>query len=413
MNHFTYTLRVLVVWLLFVLPVTSSGQTGTISTSFGSFRNTADNAYYIVFFNKENSAISETAKAELRNNNRGIEVIIEGEDFKLDEIETIVNDGIRFGNIDENKVIVIDASSASEASLAILEQNKFEPSMTLVFGEFNTEVYNKRPGRAQFYPVSALSNLNQFKDALDPSGIRRKWGFELGGKMIRNSVESDSIVRRSNKGLFHIDFQMGTWFLLSDQDIGNERFNIANNGRHYKLNLGYGLSDRLILQAGLGFSFKLPNEDKQRQALGTPVPGSSFSNQTRNQVILSPSIGMKYYFKKGKYKYYGILGYEHVSMELINFKVFTNTNGDIRDRRSTMSKETHGLRYGIGVEAPILPRVYMTLQFEGFKSQEFDSPVNGVTNYDNLNFNFGIGYKFGSPSIKTRRKHSKSEGKKR
>lgn len=412
-NNFTCSYRNLLVWLLLILPVAVYGQTGTISTPFGSFRNTADNAYYIVFFSQENNAIAEAAKTELRNNNRGIEVIIEGRDFKLDEIETIVNDGIRFGNIDEDKVIIIDASSGSEASLAIIDQDQIHPSMTFVFGQFNSQLYNKRPGKVQFYPINTISNLDQFKSALDPNGIRRKWGFELGGKMIRNSIQSDSIVRWSNRGMFHIDFQIGTWFLLSDQDIGNERFNIANSGRHYKLNLGYGLSDRLILQAGLGFSFKLPNEDKQRQALGTPVPGSSFSNQTRNQIILSPSIGVKYYFKKGKYKYYGILGYEYVNMELINFKVFTNTNGDIRDRRSTLNKETHGFRYGIGVEAPILPRVYMTLQFEGFKSQEFDSPVNGVTNYDNLNFNFGIGYKFGSPGIKTRRNHSKLTGKKR
>lgn len=408
-NNSTYTLGYLVIWFLLVLPVSGYGQTGTVSTPFGSFRNTADNIYYVAFFSTESNTDSEAAKAELRTNKRGIEVIIEGDDFKLGEIETIINDGIRFGNIDENKVVVIDASHGARASLAILEQNKFEPSMTLIFGQFNTEVYNKRPGKVQFYPVHTLADLNQFKHALDPNVTRRKWGFELGGKMIRNSIESDSIVRWSNKSLFHVEFQLGTWFLLSDQDIGNERFNIANSGRHYKLNLGYGLSDRLIIQAGLGFSFKLPNEDKQRQALGTPAPGSSFSNQTRNQVILSPSIGAKYYFKKGKYKFYGILGYEYVSMELINFKVFTNTNGDIRDRISTLNKQTHGFRYGIGVEAPVLPRVYMTLQFEGLKSQAFDSPVNGVTNYDNLNFNFGIGYKFGTPGIKARRKPTKNK----
>jgi len=396
--------RVLVLTVPFFLYAELMAQETPYFKQIGAERNSPNGSFHILFLTNETDSLEKAVGQALFNQGLvGIEMVYKPEKDVFKNLERIISDGIQFDRINPSKIYVTDLSEGAEASLALTEFEHMLPAMTIVFGKYNALLFNRLPGAVRFYQRSTAKNKAELINALDFDQPKRKWGFEVNRSMMRNSRRVDSTIQTKNRGLFQAEFQLGTWFLLSEQDIGNEEFNIANSGRHYKLNFGYGLSDHLVIQAGLGVSFKLPNEDEQRAALSNATVGTDLSNQTRNQIILSPAVGLKYYFNQGsRFKYYGLLGYERVNMELTNFKVFTNSNGDIRDRYSSISKNFNGLRYGLGMEATLSPRLYLTLQFEGLKSESFNEPVNGVTNFDHLNFNFGVGFKLGSPQKKKR-----------
>lgn len=364
---------------------------------FGKAGNLSASAFYILLLENETDSVAHWITEHVKSFGYGVELVISEGDNPFKNLEVKVNDGINFGNIDPQKVFVIDLTDHARGSLLLLEQDNLPTSRTIVLSGFNSKLYHVLPGQVKFYPGSNIRNKQEAIATLDYFQYQRKWGIEVSGSISKSFRTQDSLITHSQKGLISFEYQTGMWFLLSNQENDRGRFNVANNGWNYQVNLGYGLSDRIVLRAGLGISLKLPNEDEQLAQLGTPEPGIRISNETRNQIVLMPSVGLKYYFKTGRFKYYGLLSYQHTSMELINFKVFTNSNGEIRDRRSTKSLGFNAIRYGLGIETNISPRFYFNFQIEGLKSEKFDEPVNEVSNFDNLSFSLGLGIKLGIP----------------
>ncbi|OEK03961.1 outer membrane beta-barrel protein [Roseivirga misakiensis] len=356
-----------------------------------------NNAYHILFLPLNKQENHELVRASLFANGRGVEIVYTKDEQALERLKVLVTDGVQFGTIDPKRLFVVDLTKQSEATLALLETDDIQPAKTIIFDKYNPLLFNRLLGDVKFIPPVKMNDRLFLDQTFKFIKKQRKWGSEVDKSQLRSSRKIDSLVQRKNTNLFNVEFQFGSWFLLSEQNLGNERFNIANSGNNYRLNFGYGLSQRLVLQGSFGISFKLPDEDAQRAAVNNAGTGVSFSNETRNQFVMTTGLGLKYYVKQGSVNFYGLLGVERVNMELINFKAFSNNNGEIRDRYSTTDLRFNAVRYGVGMETSLASRLYFNFQLEGTKSETFQEPINGVSNFDNVGFSFGLGFKLGSP----------------
>ena len=364
--------------------------------SFGAGRS-AEEPFFVLVSEAKTDTIDRWIITHVKSVRRGIEWTFSNDEAELQRLEAKVDDAITFSAIPLKKVFLIDLTHKARASLHLLEKGSMPGYKTIILSAFNPILYNKRLGLVKFYPKASIHSKAEALTTLDYFRQHRKWDIEGIGKVDNRIKAQDSLISNAQKGLISFEFQTGMWFLLAPQKKDESEFNIADNSWHYHFNLGYGLTNRLVLKLGAGISQKLPDKDDQIAKREALKPRIRITDETQSQNLFMPNIGLKYYLKVGKFKYYGLIGYQRTIMRLTNLETLMDTKGVKHNQTSIMDMNFNSLRYGLGLEATILPRLYFNFQFEGLKSQAFKQPVSGVSSFNYLSFSFGLGIKLGQP----------------
>lgn len=357
-------------------------------------------ALYIVYTHNESDSLESSLKNALYHKALALEIVVTNGLTQAEHVARYLTDALDAGKTDSQQVYVIDFTNDHAGATGLLKRFAEKISGVLAFGRFNGQLYYAFPGKVAFWPRSKLKLPGIEQEARSHFAPHSMDGAVITEKQERQKQERDTRVTEAQQGMWYLGAQRGTWFLLSGREDDNGRYRLKGSGSVYRFSLGYGISRRLTVKAGLNLSFERPNEDEtaSQAATSQPIPGVPFSNEVRDHFLASPFIGLKYkpVLLKKRVRPYFHLALEQVNIELFNFRITTNGAGQPRRRISTTSRTLNSLRYGAGLEAQFSKRLYFDFQMDLQHTNSFQEPISGVKDFDNLSFQLGFSFKLGA-----------------
>ncbi|GAB5524211.1 MAG: hypothetical protein Roseis2KO_20830 [Roseivirga sp.] len=352
-----------------------------------------------MYTHNESDSLETELKKTLYHRALGLEIIVTNGLTQYEHVGRYITDALDAGKTDSQQVYIIDFTTDQSGTTELLSNFPEKISGVLAFGRFRGELYYAYPGKVAFWPRSRLRHPDieqQVRRQFAPRGLD---GSVITERQEAKKEERDTRIANAQRGLWYLGAQRGTWFLLSNREDDNGRYRLKGSGSVYRFSLGYGISRRLTLRAGLNLSFERPNEDEtaSQAATNQPIPGVSFSNEVKDHFLASPFISFKYkpISPDKRIRPYLHLALEQVNIELFNFKITTNGAGQPRRRISTASRTLDSLRYGAGLEAQFSKRFYFDLQVDLQHTDPFEEPISGAKNFNNLSFQLGASFKLG------------------
>ncbi len=355
---------------------------------------------YLVYTHDERDSLESYLKKALYQKALALEIVVTEGLTQHEHVERYLVDALEAGKTESQQVYVIDFTDDQSGARGLLNKFSGNISGVLAFGRFKGELYYAFPGKVAFWPRSKLKLEDIDQQVRSHFTPRSMDGSVITERQEVKKKERDRRVANAQRGLWYLGAQRGTWFLLSGREDDNGRYRLKGSGSVYRFSLGYGISRRLTVRAGLNLSFERPNEDEtaSQAATNQPIPGVSFSNEVKDHFLASPFIGLKYkpLSVTKRIRPYLHLAFEQVNIELFNFKISTNGAGQPRRRISTASRTLNSLRYGAGLEAQFSKRLYFDLQMDLQQTDPFEEPISGVKNFNNLSFQLGASFKLGT-----------------
>ena len=390
--------------VLSLLAFSSHGQTrpGTELIEHVDADRPYTSALFVLYTDVEGAPQVEEIKARLFEASMGLEVIVRSEtNFEFDKVKQFIYDAIVAGKVYTDKVFVLDFTRQLNPSRELLKRYGDFISKVIAIGEFESDYHALAPQKIKFIAPTALrqDGVTQSIDA--HLGRGRRWGFLVTEGEEKAVREKNDQIAKTHKGQFYLNLQAGSWWLLNKRSADNGRFELQGSGNHYRLGLGYGITNRLTLQGGVNFSFERPNQDElQTQLPSNPVPGIDFSSDQSNHLVLSPFLGAKYSFGSRKFRPFLHAGVERVNMEFISLKITVNGLGQARNRFSTETQQLNALRFGGGFETQFSKRIYFNMQLDMLRTSKFDDTFSGVSRFDSMALSLGVTFKLGKARSK-------------